>query len=383
MSKKNNILIYKIKLSIMYIWISPMDWITDAAYRYIVEKIFDKFWDKKDKLISVTEFMSADWFFKNSIWVAKHLLNINFKDNWKITRIVQIFWGNEETLIYTAKWVYENLDYDLVELNIWCPSPKICVIGWGSWMLRDKEKTLEIIKNLSKTVNGNFSIKTRIGLNEEDKKDQMDFLIKASEYCKIITIHGRTFEQWHVWEVDWEFIYDIKKRIWNKTILIGNGWVKAYEDALKKIWILDWISIGQAGIWNPFVIARNCCKNDINYRLYKFNILKEHFLVHWKVYIWYEMIKNYILLSKKVDQLKVLREKLVIPQEFIKRDINDLITYIEDKKLTKPTKEFRKHIFAYLKFYPWNAKIKQEIIKIDNFFELLYFIDNLIIKCKF
>jgi len=40
-----------------------------------------------------------------------------------------------------------------------------------------------------------FSIKTRTGITDEDKKDQMKFLIEASKYVSMITIHGRTVKQ--------------------------------------------------------------------------------------------------------------------------------------------------------------------------------------------
>jgi tRNA-dihydrouridine synthase len=40
-----------------------------------------------------------------------------------------------------------------------------------------------------------FSIKTRTGVDEKDTKEQMKFLVEASEYVDMITIHGRTTKQ--------------------------------------------------------------------------------------------------------------------------------------------------------------------------------------------
>lgn len=40
-----------------------------------------------------------------------------------------------------------------------------------------------------------FSIKTRTGTDDTDLKDQMEFLIKASTYVSMISIHGRTVKQ--------------------------------------------------------------------------------------------------------------------------------------------------------------------------------------------
>jgi tRNA-dihydrouridine synthase len=40
-----------------------------------------------------------------------------------------------------------------------------------------------------------FSIKTRTGINEDDIKNQMEFMEQASAYVDMISIHGRTIKQ--------------------------------------------------------------------------------------------------------------------------------------------------------------------------------------------
>jgi tRNA-dihydrouridine synthase len=80
-------------------------------------------------------------------------------------------------------------------------------------MMRDKKKTLDYIRQMSETSTLPFSIKTRTGLNENDKKDQFNFIIDAAQYCDTISIHGRTYSQAHNGSVDRNFIYDIKKAV--------------------------------------------------------------------------------------------------------------------------------------------------------------------------
>jgi tRNA-dihydrouridine synthase len=41
----------------------------------------------------------------------------------------------------------------------------------------------------------------------------MDFLLKASQYCSKISIHGRTLKQLYTGESDRNFISEIKKNI--------------------------------------------------------------------------------------------------------------------------------------------------------------------------
>lgn len=104
----------------------------------------------------------------------------------------------------------------------------------GSGMLRDKERTLGILQRMSETVSVPFSIKTRIGLTEADIHEQFQFLIDASQYVHMITIHGRTYKQSHAGEVNREFIYRLKEALPEK-IIIGNGGLRSYQDCCDKL----------------------------------------------------------------------------------------------------------------------------------------------------
>jgi tRNA-dihydrouridine synthase len=61
--------------------------------------------------------------------------------------------------------------------------------------MKDKEKTLDIIKSLSKKLSIPFSIKSRTGLDNIDKSRQIDFLVEASHFCDKISVHARTLKE--------------------------------------------------------------------------------------------------------------------------------------------------------------------------------------------
>jgi len=64
-------------------------------------------------------------------------------------------------LIHCATDIEAKYDYAGIELNMGCPSPKIMKCAAGSGMLRDKKKTLGILKEISSTISLPFSLKTR------------------------------------------------------------------------------------------------------------------------------------------------------------------------------------------------------------------------------
>jgi tRNA-dihydrouridine synthase len=244
----------------MIFWLAPMDWFTDCAMRQITQNIFDKYWNKSNyDLWLWTEFMTADWYDRNPWWVIKHLLTSSKQKN----IIAQIFWLKQETLVSTAINIQNKYSkyFKWIELNIWCPANNVMKSGWWSQLLTDKKNTLEIIKSLKLNLDIPFSIKTRTWLNQEDKNNQTEFILQASKYCSMITIHWRTLAWWYHEIPDLDFIYNIKKLADKSCKIIWNGWIKSYSELLSHCEkqsdevILDGVMIWQSAIWNPRIFT--------------------------------------------------------------------------------------------------------------------------------
>jgi tRNA-dihydrouridine synthase B len=176
----------------------------------LTQEIFEKYQHPADSLTLRTEFMNVDGFLINPQKVIKHLLTTpNQKP------IAQIYGGKEKTLIEAVEKIEQNYAklFSGIELNTGCPSTTVMKCGGGSDMLKDKKKTLTIIQHLSEHLTKlPFSIKSRTGINETDKAEQLDFLVKASQFCSKISIHGRTLKQLYSGESDREFVQQVKKQ---------------------------------------------------------------------------------------------------------------------------------------------------------------------------
>lgn len=237
------------------LWLAPMDGFTDAACRCIAQEIRDQYWQKDQyDFFLWTEFMTADGFIRNPEGVIHHLETTPNQKN----LIVQIFGGNQETLIETAKILnkkYKNR-FRGIELNMGCPANNV-MKSWG-WaeLIKNKQKSLEIIENIRKVTDMPFSIKTRTGTNEQDKINQTEFLLQASPYVDMITIHGRTTAQWYWPNPDRNFIYNLKEHLPNQ-IIIGNGGITNYEQIKQMRENLDGVMIGQAAIGNPWIFTHH------------------------------------------------------------------------------------------------------------------------------
>lgn len=344
----------------MQLCFAPMDWITNCATRLITKNIFEKYWKKADSLNLWTEFMNVDGFLINPHQVIRHALTTNWQKP-----ILQIYWWKEETLLIAAEKIqreYADL-FNWIELNTGCPSNTVMKVGWWSDMLKDKNRTLNIIKKLSEIQwSLPFSLKTRAGLNENDKKAQLEFLIKASEFCSKISIHWRTLKQLYTWDSDWLFIQKVKEKIkekWNpKCKIIGNWWISSYDEAQNKFseFNLDWIMIGQAAIWNPRIFTTY--KPTTQQKL-------ETILQHLDYSIACDQRFDEKIVNKSGE---IVIQDIDIPIERIKNTVKE-----NNKKLDfqlHTIVEFRKFLFQYVKWIPWSKERKQDVLRCKNYKEL-------------
>ncbi len=337
--------------------------------------------------------MNTDGYMTHPAKLVKHLIH----HEQEIPLFAQIYGWNPDTLIKTAQDIERKYpSFAGVELNIGCPSPKVMACGWWSGMMKDKKQCLQIIRDISQSISIPFSIKVRTWLNDQDKEEQFAMLVAAAPYCHTITVHGRTFNQWHSNIVDREFIYRLKKEVWNGCKIIGNGGIVSYEDWIEKNQILDGVMTAQAAIGNPRVFV-----NHVPTLQERYNIIIEHL----KLAIAYEIRFNQILeqypnnptdpvlqsnklvlhYKKKIDdddtlvhtqkETQIHDYKLPFPKLQDIQNIADTIQS-DNKHPYRSIIEFRKYLFNYIKGIPGSKECKQEIAKTQNYQELYTLLED-------
>lgn len=324
----------------MRICLAPMDGITDLAYRTICKEIFLKHWNPTDELMLWTEFMSAEWYVHNSKGVVKHLRMSDFEPE----LIAQIFWWTTDPLLRCATEVMSKYPFAGIEINMWCPSPSVMKCDAGSAMLKDKAKTLRILKQIHEQLDAPLSLKTRSWLTQDDKHTQFDFICEASKYVRMITVHARTYTQSHAWEVDRDFLYKLKTALPDK-IIIGNGGIRSYHDAVNQLNILDGIMIGQSAIGNPWILTPYQPTIDE-----KFTTIFRHLDM---------MMASEWLFQ---ERLQLMEHTLTLPTyQEICAIINKKPRLTHAESTSRVPFEFRKYLFNYISGLDGNKAIKQQI----------------------
>ena len=144
--------------------------------------------------------------------------------------------------------------FNVIDINMGCPVPKVVKNGEGSALLTDIKKAENIVKECVKS-GKNITIKIRTGQVKGDDV-ATDFAKMAEQSgAKLITIHGRVRESYYSGEVDYNAIEKAKKSVSIPVIANGGIFTKQDADLIMDRTGADGIMLARGAIANPFLIS--------------------------------------------------------------------------------------------------------------------------------
>ena len=165
---------------------------------------------------------------------------------------MQLFGSEPELMAEVAKSI-EDKDFDILDINMGCPVPKVVNNGEGSALLKNPELIVQIIKSVSSAIQKPVTVKVRIGF-ENAPVDIVEIARRAEDAgAAAIAVHGRTRQQYYSGTADWDIIRQVKEAV--SIPVIGNGDVDSplKAETLLKQTGCDGVMIGRAVRGNPWI----------------------------------------------------------------------------------------------------------------------------------
>jgi tRNA-dihydrouridine synthase B len=146
---------------------------------------------------------------------------------------------------------------DLIDINFGCPVKKVAVGQLaGSALMRDEASAAAILEATVRAVRVPVTLKMRMGWDHGSLNAPR--LARIAQDCgiRMVTVHGRTRQQFYTGIADWDFIGEVKNAV--DIPVIANGDILTEDDAVEALRRsgADGVMIGRGCYGRPWFLAQ-------------------------------------------------------------------------------------------------------------------------------
>ena len=295
---------------------APMAGVTDLPFRLLLKE--------QGAGLVCSEMVSAKAIYYNN----KNTEPLMMVDEKERPFSLQLFGSDPELMAEMVRKI-EHRPFDIIDINMGCPVPKVVNNGEGSALMKQPLLAGKIIEAMAKATEKPVTVKIRKGFDDEHVNAVEMAHIAQESGAAAVAVHGRTREQYYHGKADWDIIRQVKEAV--SIPVIGNGDVDSAGKAKQLLdeTGCDGVMVGRGARGNPWIFRE---------------------------------IRDYLATGE-------------LPPRPSKEEVRDMMLRhtrmeIEYKGEYTGIREMRKHISWYTAGYPNSAKLRGCINEVESYQKL-------------
>ena len=222
--------------------LAPMEGVTDLPFRRLIRRM-------GGCGLTTTEFVPGAGLLRGD----KKLQRMVEFDPDERPVAIQIY-GRDPTAMAEGARMVEDLGATLCDINMGCPSKKVCNHSGGSGLMREPELAIQIVRAVRQAISIPLTVKMRSGFDAEHRNAPELAWAAQEEGADAITIHWRTRADRYGGVRQVDRIAATKARL--RIPVVGNGDIVDVQSAraMLRETGCDGVMVGRGAMRRPWVL---------------------------------------------------------------------------------------------------------------------------------